>query len=687
MATISGTITHGITLGTSGSYASPLTITSIGYIDAPGNVAAIYGPNTGAWYVNNQGRVVATGTFASFGVRLKAGGTVANSGRISASVGVYMAGTAGTVVNSGTIQATSGVHPVGVQLNAGGSVVNSGLISGGTAGDGIQILATAYVSVAASGTVSGLHGINIGNYGTLGPGTVINSGLIAGLKPAQYAAVQLESGGTIVNNAGATISGAVYAFGGPATIIDYGTISNPGKTAIYLRQGGNIQIGHKPAGATAVGVGSAPARGLAPGAYKSDVHYVDGSIEIQGIGKVFIDMHVAYRVNANANIIGLPPGTGGTSGIVSILAAAGTYPAATIVNYGTIQATSGTAISFDQWQATITNGAPTITSALITGSLGGIAIVNGPGTITNFGTIAGTAGTGIILATGSTLTNAGTIIGQGGTAVSMTSGTYANRLIVDPGASFTGIILGGGGAVELAVGNGSAGALRGFGPTVTNFSTLQFDSGATWTTEGSAAALPGTITGFATGDTIDVDGFVAVSDTFANNQLVLTDSASNTATLGIQGSFSTADFAIAPDNAGGTDVTTTVCFCRGTMISTDKGEVAVEELAVGDRVKTWSGTYKPIEWIGLGRDLVTAKHTLARPIIVKAGALADNVPRRDLYLTHGHALYVDGLLVPVENLVNYRSIVWDEAARVVEYYHIELADHVVVFAQGAPAET
>src|SRR6185295_15646960 len=46
-----------------------------------------------------------------------------------------------------------------------------------------------------------------------------------------------------------------------------------------------------------------------------------------------------------------------------------------------------------------------------------------------------------------------------------------------------------------------------------------------------------------------------------------------------------------------------------------------------------------------------------------------------------------GVLIPVEHLVNHRSILWDDAARVVEYYHIELADHDVLFAEGAPAES
>jgi len=129
------------------------------------------------------------------------------------------------------------------------------------------------------------------------------------------------------------------------------------------------------------------------------------------------------------------------------------------------------------------------------------------------------------------------------------------------------------------------------------------------------------------------------------------------------------------------------CFCRGTTILGEHGEVAVEDLKVGDRVRLLSGALKPIVWIGMGRDLVTRGNRMARPVIVRRGALADGVPCRDLYLTHGHALYLDGVLIPVENLVNHRSILWDDAARVVEYYHIELEDHDVVMAEGAPAET
>jgi antigen 43 len=129
------------------------------------------------------------------------------------------------------------------------------------------------------------------------------------------------------------------------------------------------------------------------------------------------------------------------------------------------------------------------------------------------------------------------------------------------------------------------------------------------------------------------------------------------------------------------------CFCRGTLILTPGGEVPVEQLKIGDRVLTLSGEARPVTWIGSGRSLITAANEGSRPVIVRRDAIADGVPSRDLYVTGGHSLYLDGVLIPVEFLVNDHSVVRDEAARVVEFYHIELPTHDVLIADGAPAES
>ena len=96
-------------------------------------------------------------------------------------------------------------------------------------------------------------------------------------------------------------------------------------------------------------------------------------------------------------------------------------------------------------------------------------------------------------------------------------------------------------------------------------------------------------------------------------------------------------------------------------IATPAREARVEELAVGDLVLTLRGEARRIVWIGVGRVLATrGRRNAATPVIVRKGALADNVPHRDLRVTKGHALYIDDVLIPVEFLVNHRSIIWDD---------------------------
>ena len=131
-----------------------------------------------------------------------------------------------------------------------------------------------------------------------------------------------------------------------------------------------------------------------------------------------------------------------------------------------------------------------------------------------------------------------------------------------------------------------------------------------------------------------------------------------------------------------------LCYLRGTHILTPSGEVPVECLAVGDMAVSHRGEAHPITWIGTGKVLATrGRRTAATPVIVRKGALADSVPNRDLYITKCHSLYFDGVLIPVEFLVNHRSIVWDDHAQEVEIYHVELAAHDVLLANGAPAES
>jgi hypothetical protein len=131
------------------------------------------------------------------------------------------------------------------------------------------------------------------------------------------------------------------------------------------------------------------------------------------------------------------------------------------------------------------------------------------------------------------------------------------------------------------------------------------------------------------------------------------------------------------------------CYCRGTLILTPAGEVAVEALAIGDEILTVSGMARPIKWIG--RRDYGSRFALGRsqiqPVCVMAGALADGVPRRDLWVSPNHALYLEGALIEAADLVNGVSIVQPGNRDLIEYFHIELESHDVIAAEGAPAET
>ncbi|MCB8877257.1 Hint domain-containing protein [Acidisoma silvae] len=131
------------------------------------------------------------------------------------------------------------------------------------------------------------------------------------------------------------------------------------------------------------------------------------------------------------------------------------------------------------------------------------------------------------------------------------------------------------------------------------------------------------------------------------------------------------------------------CFLQGTLIQTSRGDVAVESLAVGDIVATTLHGDQPIRWIGVCTVSTRFADPLkTMPIRIKAGALRDNVPLRDLLVSPDHAMLVDDILIQAGALVNCLSIVQERTMpERFTYYHIELAEHSLILAEGAPAET
>jgi hypothetical protein len=135
-----------------------------------------------------------------------------------------------------------------------------------------------------------------------------------------------------------------------------------------------------------------------------------------------------------------------------------------------------------------------------------------------------------------------------------------------------------------------------------------------------------------------------------------------------------------------------ICFLKGTLIWTPDGERRVEDLRISDRVVTSAGDAKPIQWVWRRRFERQPGREWAEeiaPVRVARSALGPNTPHRDLYLSRNHCLYIDGVLIPAVDLINGSTIVRvdDIHLREIEYFHIKLERHSVIYAEGAACET
>jgi hypothetical protein len=132
-----------------------------------------------------------------------------------------------------------------------------------------------------------------------------------------------------------------------------------------------------------------------------------------------------------------------------------------------------------------------------------------------------------------------------------------------------------------------------------------------------------------------------------------------------------------------------LCFLRGTEILTPQGPVKIEELAIGDEVVTHFGGISRIKWLGRqSYDRRFAMHNPAKmPVRIAAGALAKDLPRRDLFVSPGHSILIGGQLLLAQLLVNGVTITQGEAPERIDYVHIELDSHDCVLAEGCWAET
>ena len=591
------------------------------------------------------------------------------------------AGTGGSAFGSGIfIQNTSTSLTQAITLAPGSGqslTINGGIAdqagSGGTGGNNtaasIVLSGAGTVVLGAISTYTGGTKVQSGGTLDLNAGTAAGSGAItfgAGFGELQIQSAAMSGNSFNSNTIGGIVAGDVIDL--PGLAFHAGATASLSGAALNVTSGSTTQtlgaVSGSPSGFSVVqdaGSGSAVIINTFTVASLADLTTDLAAINIGGVD-AFAGVNYSFdftntfalgstqtidlATGSSLGFAGVGHTTGGGYDVVAGTLAAG---AAGAIGTGAVTLAAGSSLNLGTFNQTIGDlsgaGAISISSATLT------------------------AGTGNSTGFSGVISGAGELVKQGsGTLTLAASSSYGGGTLLNGGE----IVLGATGAA------GSGKITFGTG-TILAF--------------GSAAAPSNIIAGLVQNtDTIDLTGVTVTSANLVNtNTLAMTLSAGAPVDVTLDPGQSYAGLFPHSTTSGSDNfiiLNTTPCFLCDTHILTEHGEVKVQDLAIGDRVVTLSGALRPITWIGTGHVLATpGRRDAATPVIVRKGALADNVPTRDLRVTKGHSLLIDDVLIPVEELVNHRSILWDDRAQAVTIYHIELATHDVLLADGAPAES
>jgi autotransporter passenger strand-loop-strand repeat protein len=262
---------------------------------------------------------------------------------------------------------------------------------------------------------------------------------------------------------------------------------------------------------------------------------------------------------------------------------------------------------------------------------------------------------------------------SGGSAIGATATGLTEEIFVYSGGTASGAVLGSGGT-ELLEGGTAIGTTVNSG----GYEYVSAGGTATSTTVSLGGMIDVAYLPYASGGTASVNG----------SDLLTVSVGSQTYTQQLAGSYAGETFVLASNGAGPGTLVTAACYRAGTRIRTERGEVPIEQLRAGDRVAAAFGGMVEVVWLGYRR--VDCRHQPKPgdvwPVRVAAGAFGEGLPAHDLWLSPDHAVYVDGVLIPIRHLVNGATITQDAVDEVM-YWHVELPVHDVIFADGLPAES
>ena len=143
-----------------------------------------------------------------------------------------------------------------------------------------------------------------------------------------------------------------------------------------------------------------------------------------------------------------------------------------------------------------------------------------------------------------------------------------------------------------------------------------------------------------------------------------------------------------------------VCFAEGTLIETDQGPQKVETLEPEARIALAGGGFSSLRLNLLSAVSAVQMQEFENlpPVHISAGALGEDLPKRDLRVSRQHRMQVSSpvaqrmfgetdVLIAAVRLIEMPGIYIDQAKDALNYYHLVFDRHQVVLAEGAPAES
>jgi collagen type I/II/III/V/XI/XXIV/XXVII alpha len=462
------------------------------------------------------------------------------------------------------------------------------------------------------------------------------------------------------------------------------TLSAPAGSAVALTitAGGALAVG----GSTAANITAGDFLVAGRGTLTLD----QGSLSVSGSlnsnnGNILLSAGQATAGNFAQNAGSISIGGGDDPASLTLTGAGFTATGgeATIAAGGTLQTTefvaSATSLAITAGGSVLASGNATFNNAAVTESgvfqsanfavYGGSADITATGVVTAQSLAVGYTVAGSI--TPASLTVNGQLVDQGNLGIGAASGAGSIAI------GSTGALMIGGATSAVEIGFLGQGGLLDF--TSADATTL-------------TSALDALIYGFSVDTGIIEFGALTYnpldSYDYANGLLGIYLDGTNLANLALDPTLSYGGFAFSAGSGDALAIASIACFAGGTRIATARGPVVVEALALGDLARTAAGETRPVVWLG-HRRVDCARHPEPRavwPVRIRSDAFGPGQPARDLLLSPDHAIFAEGVLIPVKYLIDGR-LIRQEPVDHVTYFHVELPEHDILVAENLAAES